>query len=63
MTVTPAPEKLMESQAAFARRLGLSKSTVCEAIAIGRLVLTDGKIDVADNLKRWNHLLAGDCWR
>lgn len=49
----------MESQAAFARRLGLSKSTVCKAIAIGRLVLTDGKLDVADNLKRWNSSKTG----
>jgi len=54
-----AAEKLMESQSSFARRLGLSKSTVCKAVAIGRLVLTDGKLDVADNLRRWNSSKTG----
>lgn len=43
-----------ERPAAFARLLGVHKSTVTRAIAAGRLLLgDDGKLDVADNLRRW----------
>jgi hypothetical protein len=50
---------MRETPAAFARRLGIHKSTVSRAIAAGRLVLCDGLIDVAENLQRWQDTKAG----
>ena len=34
-------------------------STISRAVASGRLVLTDGKLHIADNLKRWKSTKAG----
>lgn len=46
---------MIESKAAFARRLGVNKSTVTRAAEAGRLVLTPrGKVDVEKSLERWH---------
>lgn len=42
----------IETQAAFARRLGVNRSTVNRHIAAGRVVVRDGKIDVDASLAR-----------
>jgi len=49
---------LLESKAAFARRLGVNKSTITRAEQAGRLVMQGGKVDVAASLDRW-HATAG----
>lgn len=54
-----AVEKRMESPAAFARRLGVHKSTVSRAIAAGRLVLISGQLEIADSLRRWQDTKPG----
>ena len=48
-----------ETPAAFARRLGVNKSTVCRAIQSGRLILVDGLLDVASSLHRWKNTKTG----
>lgn len=49
-----------ERPAAFARRLGIHKSSVTRAIAAGRLILgEDGLLDVDDNLQRWASTRSG----
>jgi len=48
----------LESKAAFARRLGVNKSTITRAEQAGRLVMQGGKVDVAASLDRW-HATAG----
>lgn len=44
---------MTEKPSAFARRLGLSRSTVTRAIQKGRLLASGGMLDVEDNLRRW----------
>lgn len=49
-----------ETRAAFARRIGVNKSTITRAAQAGRLVLTvDGLVQVEASLKRWNETKAG----
>lgn len=49
-----------ERPSAFARRLGIHKSSVTRAIAAGRLILgDDGLLDIADNLQRWHSTRSG----
>jgi hypothetical protein len=48
---TPSP--LRETPAAFARRLGVHKSTISRAIAAGRLQLDGGFLDVDASLLLW----------
>src|SRR5574337_927461 len=48
----------LESRAAFARRLGVARSTVTRAAQDGRLVLVGEEIDVEASLARW-HATAG----
>jgi hypothetical protein len=48
-----------EPPAAFARRLGVHKSTVSRAIAAGRLLLVAGRLDIADSLRRWHDTKPG----
>lgn len=50
---------MTETPAAFARRLGVHKSTVCRAIKAGRLIVAGGMLDVADSLRRWEHTKPG----
>lgn len=46
---------MIESKAAFARRLGVNKSTITRAAEAGRLVLTPrGQIEVEKSLERWH---------
>ena len=45
--------RLLETPAAFARRLGVHKSTISRAISAGRLVLDDGFLDVDASLRLW----------
>ncbi len=45
--------RLRETPAAFARRLGVHKSTISRAIAAGRLVLDGGFLDVDASLRLW----------
>ncbi len=54
-------EKKMEREkpAAFARRIGVHKSTVTRAIQAGRLLLVDGQLDIAVNLARWESTKIG----
>lgn len=45
---------MIESKAAFARRIGINKSNVTRAAQAGRIVLTvDGRVDVEKSLVRW----------
>ena len=44
---------LLETPAAFARRLGVHKSTISRAISAGRLVLDGGFLDVEVSLRLW----------
>lgn len=44
--------RLLESKAAFARRLGVARSTVTRDAAAGRLVLVDDQVDVKASLAR-----------
>ena len=58
---TPAagPEDA-ENLAAFARRLGVNRSTVTRAAQAGRLVLAaDGRVRIAASLQRWHATRAG----
>src|SRR5574337_1226193 len=48
----------IESRAAFARRLGVARSTITRAAQNGRLVLIGEEIDVEASLARW-HATAG----
>jgi hypothetical protein len=50
---------MLESPSAFARRLGVNRSTVTRAIQEGRLLASGGKLDVADNLRRWEATKSG----
>ena len=50
---------MIETPAAFARRLGVHKSTVCRAIKAGRLIVSSGMLDVADSLQRWEKTKPG----
>jgi len=50
---------VIETPAAFARRLGVHKSTVCRAIKSGRLIVSSGMLDVADSLQRWENTKPG----
>lgn len=50
---------MIETPAAFARRLGVHKSTVCRAIKAGRLIVSSGMLDVADSLQRWENTKPG----
>lgn len=43
----------------FARILGVHKSTVTRAIQSGRLIAVDGKLEVEENLRRWEATKAG----
>ena len=45
--------RLLETPAAFARRLGVHKSTISRAIAAGRLHLDGGFLDVDASLRLW----------
>ena len=45
--------RLLETPAAFARRLGVHKSTISRAISAGRLVLDGGFLDVDASLRLW----------
>lgn len=45
--------RLLETPAAFARRLGVHKSTISRAISAGRLVLDGGFLDVEVSLRLW----------
>ena len=47
------PGRLLETPAAFARRLGVHKSTISRAISAGRLVLDGGFLDVEVSLRLW----------
>lgn len=48
-----------ENAAAFARRLGVNRSTVSRALADGRLIAVDGWLDIALNLQRWQDTKTG----
>ncbi len=50
---------MTETPAAFARRLGVHKSTICRAIKAGRLIVAGGMLDVADSLQRWEDTKPG----
>lgn len=51
---------MKETRAAFARRLGVEKSTITRAVQAGRLVIdADGLLDVDDSLRRWKSTQAG----
>jgi hypothetical protein len=49
----------LESKAAFARRLGVNKSTITRAAQAGRLVLQGDLVDVEASLARWQATQAG----
>lgn len=48
----------LESKAAFARRLGVNKSTITRAAQAGRLVMEGGEVNIEASLARW-HATAG----
>lgn len=50
---------LRETPAAFARRLGVHKSTISRAIAAGRLHLDGGFLDVGASLRLWESTKPG----
>lgn len=46
---------MIESKAAFARRIGVNKSTITRAAEAGRIVLTPhGKVEVEKSLEQWH---------
>lgn len=49
----------LETKAAFARRLGVNKSTVTRAAQAGRLVMQGEMVDVAQSLARWQGTRGG----
>lgn len=50
----------IESMAAFARRLGVARSTITRAAQAGRLSLTpDGQVRIAESLARWHDTRGG----
>ena len=60
MTQTTHTTHTTESRAAFARRLGVNRSTVTRAVQDGRLVLTDtGRVLVEPSLRRWHETKGG----
>jgi len=48
-----------ENQTAFARRIGVSRVTIGKAVKTGRLILSDGKLHIADSLRRWESTKPG----
>jgi hypothetical protein len=48
-----------ENQTAFARRIGVSRVTIGKAVKSGRLILSDGKLHIADSLRRWESTKPG----
>lgn len=57
---SPAAGPVAESLAAFARRLGVHRSTVTRAAQAGRLALApDGSVLIAPSLARWHATAAG----
>lgn len=51
---------MLESKAAFARRLGIHKSNVTRAAQAGRIVLaSDGRVQVEESLARWQATQGG----
>lgn len=48
-----------ETPSAFARRLGINRSTVTRAIQAGRLHLVEGLLDIESSLHRWADTKAG----
>ena len=50
---------MYESQSAFARRIGVSAVTIYKAVKTGRLILSDGKLHIADSLRRWESTKPG----
>ena len=54
------PGRQTENASAFARRLGVNRSTICRAIQSGRLICDDrGLLDVQINLERWAQTASG----
>ncbi len=49
----------LESKAAFARRIGVNKSTITRAAQAGRLVLDGEMVDVEQSLARWHATQGG----
>lgn len=49
----------LESKAAFARRIGVNKSTITRAAQAGRLVLDGEQVDVEASLARWHATQGG----
>lgn len=50
---------MYENQTAFARRIGVSRVTIGKAVKTGRLILSDGKLHIADSLRRWESTKPG----
>lgn len=50
---------MYENQTAFARRIGVSRVTIGKAVKSGRLILSDGKLHIADSLRRWESTKPG----
>lgn len=49
----------VESKAAFARRLGVNKSTISRAAQAGRLVMRGDQVDIEASLARWHATQGG----
>lgn len=49
----------LESRAAFARRLGVNKSTITRAFQAGRLVMQGNLVDIEPSLARWHATKGG----
>lgn len=49
----------VESKAAFARRLGVNKSTISRAAQAGRLVMRGNQVDIEASLARWHATQGG----
>ncbi|MGB3742465.1 MAG: hypothetical protein WA968_10450 [Castellaniella sp.] len=50
---------ILESKAAFARRLGVNKSTITRAAQAGRLVMQGDQVNVEASLARWHATQGG----